>query len=157
MATATERQDATVRVLSELALLGPVRREIGRITGDGPRAGGAVLWHLGKESPLRLSDLAGALHVDLSVASRQVAELVAEGLVERRPDPQDRRACQLHLTGSGRTALDDTLLAIASGFADRLADWPPERLLRLADDLHSLKTALLPDSPTPTKTPRRTP
>lgn len=53
----------------------------------------------------RVSDLAGSLGVDVSTASRQLHELVASGLVRRKPDPEDGRAALLELTRSGAAEL----------------------------------------------------
>src|SRR5215203_1491072 len=60
--------------------------------GDSPGielAAYALLFHLVKEGPRRASALAETACVDPSTVSRQVAELVKAGLVERVPDPDD--------------------------------------------------------------------
>jgi DNA-binding MarR family transcriptional regulator len=54
------------------------------------------------------SELAGHTGLDPSTVSRAVASLVAHGLVERQPDPADRRASVLAITPSGRAALAET-------------------------------------------------
>ena len=63
--------------------------------------------------PVRVSEVAEQLSVDLSVASRQVAALVLAGYVEREPDPDDRRASRLKTTEPGARVL--TRLAPAHG------------------------------------------
>jgi DNA-binding MarR family transcriptional regulator len=68
------------------------------------RAGVIALAILADRGPLRLSELAGALQVDISTASRQVRKLEDAGLVERTADELDRRASLLHLTDDGRSA-----------------------------------------------------
>src|SRR5690348_15239498 len=71
----------------------------------------------------RPSDLAGLLRVGPSVVSRAIVPLEREGLVERKPDPADARACRLSLTALGRERLD----ALQKGYVDRvrsrLASW----------------------------------
>lgn len=52
--------------------------------------------------PLRLSHLAEALHIVPRSATEVVDALEDKGLVERSPDPGDRRAVCLHLTADGR-------------------------------------------------------
>ncbi len=52
-----------------------------------------------------MGDLADRLLVAPSVASRVVATLEQDGLVERHPDPADARACLLGLTDLGRDRL----------------------------------------------------
>jgi DNA-binding MarR family transcriptional regulator len=41
--------------------------------------------------------------------TKRLDRLVEAGLVERRPDPDDRRGTQVRLTAAGRTAIDDAL------------------------------------------------
>ena len=50
------------------------------------------------EGPMRASALAASVHADLSTVSRQVAALVGRGLLERRADQRDGRACVLAVT-----------------------------------------------------------
>ena len=50
----------------------------------------------------RLGELAAQRGVGQPVVSRQIAELEARGLVARRPDPIDGRACLVGLTPAGR-------------------------------------------------------
>lgn len=52
--------------------------------------------------PLRLSQLAEALHIVPRSATEVVDALEDKGLVERSPDPDDRRAVCLRLTADGR-------------------------------------------------------
>ena len=58
----------------------------------------------------RLSELADRLHVTRRSATEVVDGLAERGLVERRADPDDRRAAVVVLTGAGR-ALWETLEA----------------------------------------------
>src|SRR4051812_22666906 len=66
----------------------------------------SLLVPLAEAGPMRSSALAEAVFSDPSTVSRQVAHLVDLGYIERRPDPDDGRACHLALTGSGVAALD---------------------------------------------------
>lgn len=50
--------------------------------------------------------LAGFLEVEPITACRMVDRMVAAGLVERRSDPDDRRAWQLFITETGTKLLD---------------------------------------------------
>ena len=54
----------------------------------------------------RMSDVAQALRVDPSTATRAVARLEALGLVERRPDPGDGRSVVAVATAAGHSLLD---------------------------------------------------
>ena len=50
---------------------------------------------------MRLSDLSGRLHIAPRSATEVTDALESRGLVERRPDPTDRRATLVALTGHG--------------------------------------------------------
>jgi DNA-binding MarR family transcriptional regulator len=65
------------------------------------RADAAMVARIDEHAPIRLVTLAEIAHVDVSTASRQVARLVELGLVERRPDPDDRRASLISPTPRG--------------------------------------------------------
>lgn len=91
--------------------------------GDLPSFGWAVMAPLEADGEQRLSALAGILGVDVSVASRQVAALQRSGYVQRRPDPQDGRACLIGLTDAGSAALGRTRILRAQWTKDALAEW----------------------------------
>ena len=61
-----------------------------------------LLVRLAHQGPSRTGELAGQVCADPSTVSRQVATLVRAGLVERRVDPDDRRASILLPTAEGR-------------------------------------------------------
>jgi DNA-binding MarR family transcriptional regulator len=54
---------------------------------------------------LRLQDLAAAIDLSQSGLTRLVDRMVEEGLVERRPCPQDRRGLYAAITAAGQTRL----------------------------------------------------
>lgn len=58
--------------------------------------------------------LAEASATDKASITRIVDRMVAEGLVERRPDPDDRRAFRIHLEESGKE-LHQELVPIVGG------------------------------------------
>jgi DNA-binding MarR family transcriptional regulator len=63
-----------------------------------------VLYTLSKcPEPLRLSELNRHVLLSQPALSRLVERLAGRGLVERLPDPADRRGVRLELTGAGRT------------------------------------------------------
>jgi DNA-binding MarR family transcriptional regulator len=61
---------------------------------------------LDHRGPIRLSDLSGHLHIAARSATEVVDALEQQGLAERRPDPADRRATLVALTGPGASLLD---------------------------------------------------
>ncbi|MFI5713752.1 MarR family winged helix-turn-helix transcriptional regulator [Kribbella sp. NPDC051620] len=54
-----------------------------------------------REGPLRLNELSDRLRIAARSATEVVDALQDRGLVERRPDPQDRRATLVAPTGEG--------------------------------------------------------
>lgn len=55
-----------------------------------------------EQGPLRLGELAAALFLDKSTASRVVGALERKGYLERQADPADARALQLSVTPAGK-------------------------------------------------------
>jgi DNA-binding MarR family transcriptional regulator len=80
----------------------------------------ANLAHLG---PSRSSALAEAVFSDPSTVSRQVADLVKDGLVERRADPEDGRASVLVATESGQLLLRERRRMRNEAIARMFGDW----------------------------------
>lgn len=72
-----------------------------------PLSHGTVLGRLDREGALSVSDLAAADRVRPQSMAQTVADLEADGLVTRRPDPDDKRRALVELTTHGRTALND--------------------------------------------------
>ncbi len=105
-------------------------------SGDGVEwAAYGLLFQLVNDGPRRSSALAETACVDPSTVSRQVAQLVKAGLVERQSDPEDGRASLLVATERGRAAYAAKQEHRQRMFARLLVGWP-------ADDVDAL-TALL--------------
>jgi DNA-binding MarR family transcriptional regulator len=108
-------------------LVRAVRKSRARMTADGrddaESATHAVLHVVGAGGPMRASELAGCVHSDLSTVSRQAAGLVADGLLERRADPVDGRACLLALTEAGQAAVAAREAGRVAFFARVLDGW----------------------------------
>jgi MarR family transcriptional regulator for hemolysin len=65
-----------------------------------------VLLRLERLEGLKQSDLAEDLDIQPITLTRLVDRLCDNGLIERRPDPTDRRAKRLYLTPAARPLLD---------------------------------------------------
>ncbi|MCC2594161.1 MarR family transcriptional regulator [Tessaracoccus sp. OS52] len=91
---------------------------------------------------VRLSDLAEARGFDVSTMSRRVAHLVGSGMVERQPDPGDRRAQLLHLTEAGRAAVAKERSRRVRLITETLDDWSEEDKSQLARMLSRLNQNL---------------
>jgi DNA-binding MarR family transcriptional regulator len=101
---------------------GTVIRQLTRLTG-GPDEGPAMtatqrlaLVELVTGGPLRLSELAARLGVTAPTASRAVDALVELALVERLPDPADRRAVQIDVTAAGRARFEERHARVSAAF-----------------------------------------
>jgi DNA-binding MarR family transcriptional regulator len=91
---------------------------------------------------IRVTDLAGRLHLDASTVSRHVRQLEERGLIERTSDPADGRASQVALLPQGEKSLDAAMERRRADIAQVLAGWPAsdrarlgELMSRFADDL----------------------
>lgn len=75
-------------------------------------AHGNVMEQLDVRGPLRLTDIAEGAGITPQSAGELVDQLERIGLVERRPDPEDRRAKRIHQTDRGRRAAKAALRAL---------------------------------------------
>src|ERR687897_335841 len=98
--------DDNAEALAELLLRaarGPRRRRHGRLAPwDLPPHHARALRVVTDRAGTRLSDLAHALHIAPRSATEVADALQARGLVERSPDPTDRRAGLLRAAEEGR-------------------------------------------------------
>jgi DNA-binding MarR family transcriptional regulator len=101
---------------------------------------------------VRPSDVAAAVELDLSTVSRHLRQMEQFGLVERRPDGADGRACRIRLTARGRQSLSAVRASRAATLDDVFRGWPDvdrrrmQRLLdRLLADLAALPATTLPE------------
>ena len=88
----------------------------------------AVLHHLEAQGPAAQRELAAALRIQPSNIVALLDELERRQLLERSPDPADRRRHRVELTERGRRMLERTAKAARAAEADLLAPLgPPER------------------------------
>jgi DNA-binding MarR family transcriptional regulator len=102
----------------------------------------ALLLHLLQDGPMRSSALAESVCADPSTVSRQAAALVEQGLVERRPDPADRRAVQLAATERGANLFRRMQQDREAMFDTVLRDWSEEDVEQLTALLARFTTDL---------------
>lgn len=111
----------------------------------GPR-GYQVLAAVARGEPSTQLALARKLGVDRTVMTYLLDEIQAEGLVERRPDPADRRARRVELTETGRARLCDLERKLHDAEDHLLAPLGPDERDVLRDLLARLAIAD-PDQP----------
>ncbi|MFG3229126.1 MarR family winged helix-turn-helix transcriptional regulator [Kitasatospora sp. NPDC048194] len=107
--SAAELADAMTRAIKRIRRQTGWRLEPYGITPGQARALRTLAHVPGCETPdhaMRLSDLADKLHIAPRSATTVVDALEEAGLVERSPDPADRRAVRLLLTEAGRAAVE---------------------------------------------------
>ena len=88
------------------------------------------------DGPLRLGALAARLGTSDSAATRAVDVLVAAGLAERVPDPEDGRGVLVAATADGRARVADArsvLESVLAGVDARLAAADRDRLAELLE------------------------
>jgi len=81
-----------------------------------------MLGWLRTHGPVRASEMADAFGIDKGAISRQVQHLVDIELVDRTPDPEDRRAHLVEVTEDGVRRLDEVTEARRAFLDERLGD-----------------------------------
>ncbi|MEU6645971.1 MarR family transcriptional regulator [Saccharomonospora sp. NPDC046836] len=123
-----------------------VTRMKAQLTKQGPdgieRAAYAILSCLIHEGPQRTGRLADTLHSDISTISRQSSSLVQHGLIERKADPVDGRACLLAPTEEGQRVFAENRKARSRWLATMLAEWPEEDRTTLNTLFDRLNTSI---------------
>jgi DNA-binding MarR family transcriptional regulator len=103
------------------------------------RAQWIVLFRLREQEGLSQVDLADVLELQPISLVRLLDRLVEHELLERRPDPKDRRANRLFLTDRGRQLVED-LDSLRDAIAtDVLSDIPDRRIEASLDTLRDIK------------------
>lgn len=128
-------------VLHALMTISRLMRQ--RMAHDGADPGTFwLLKGLAANDALRVTELAALANLDASTVSRHVAQLHRTGLIERSPDPADRRAQRVAISPAGRDLLQDGLARRRELLINSLADWQAsdietlDRLLsRLMNDI----------------------
>lgn len=111
----------------ELALL--LRRITSFTTtniGTLDRSAYLLLQQIAHHGSAGIKALSEEFHLDISTVSRQAAVLEQRGYVHRIPDPLDRRAYSLQITGPGTKELIETKAARTARIGALLKDWTDE-------------------------------
>jgi len=108
------------------------------------RAQWAVLARLERFEGLKQSELAESLEIQPITLTRLVDRLCANGLVERRADPQDRRAKRLFLTAAARPLVErlgllgeDLMADVLAGIDEQTIEFMLAQLTRTKDNLRN--------------------
>jgi DNA-binding MarR family transcriptional regulator len=104
----------------------------------------ATLRRQGPPYQLRPTDFAGSLMITSSGATKRLDRLEQAGLIERSPDPRDRRGTLISLTSAGRSLIDEVTEAHMANEHRLLAALTDAERGRLADLLRRLQLGLPP-------------
>jgi len=97
-----ERIERAMRAFKRIADARRVQRRMHRLAGvDLEGTTFVALVRVAELGPIRLTDLAAQLWLDLSVVSRKIRQLEERGFVERTVDPDDARAARVTATARG--------------------------------------------------------
>ena len=114
---------------------------------DLTRAQWRVLAQLRRREGINQRALADILDIENITLTRHVDRLELKGLVERRPDPNDRRARTLHLKdkaksvlGELRTLSEQTREEALTGISQEESEQLIDTLLRIKENMSDLET-----------------
>ncbi|EIV92500.1 MarR family winged helix-turn-helix transcriptional regulator [Frankia sp. QA3] len=86
-----------------------IRLEVARRSGcDVSPSEMRLLEHFDLSGPMRVSDIAECMHIDISTVSLQLRQLRRKLLVDQSKDPRDRRVSLITITDDGRDAVRRT-------------------------------------------------
>ena len=98
-----------------------------------------VMFRLGREPGLKQVELADRLDVEPITAGRIVDRLEEAGLVERRPDPVDRRVWRLFLTDTAEPVIDRLTLVAEEILASALSGVSEDELKVMRGTLQRIR------------------
>lgn len=93
------------------------------------------------EEPLKISELAGLMHVTVPAVSRGLKSMEQKGLVERTVNTEDRRNTYVHLTPAGEQRLhecEEVMGAFGEACVRRMNREDMEHLIAYLDELYQI-------------------
>jgi len=111
----------------------------------------ATLRRAGPPYRLRPTEFTSALMLTSSGTTKRLDRLEQAGLIERSPDPQDRRGTLIGLTPKGREMIDGVTEAHLANERRLLEALSPEDREQLADLLRKLLLGLPPHQTSPSR------
>jgi DNA-binding MarR family transcriptional regulator len=146
-AWARERGDLDLAPVEVFSRISRLARHVDRVRRAAFNAHGIETWEFDvlaalrrAGSPYELSPgrLLRETMVTSGTMTNRVDRLTARGLVERYPDPDDRRGVLVRLTTEGRQAVDGAFEALLAAEHDLIAELPARDRSRLAALLRPL-------------------
>ena len=134
-------------VLAVVPRFGRVAWQAAQQCGMASPERGRLLWVIGDTS-VRTGVVAQHLKLSAGAVTELVESLVAEGMVRRDADPDDRRAVVLRLTAEGRRVRERYEQAASSALAQVLSRLTPPQRRRVRAAFADLQTAFAAAEPT---------
>jgi DNA-binding MarR family transcriptional regulator len=106
-----------------------------------------ALMHLSRNEHVRQVDLAETLECQPITLARLIDQLAEAGYVERRPDPDDRRAFRLALTPAAKPALARIRALASQAWNDAVGGIGDARMAQFARTLADMKQNLIDAEP----------
>ena len=100
-----------------------------------------VLTHIYYRGTCEITALLSTLEVSKAAAGQLVERMEQQGLVERTPDPRDRRARLVSLTPKGRELVGDSIAARQEWMNDVILKVPEEQRASIVESLRALTRA----------------
>ncbi|WP_411842549.1 MarR family winged helix-turn-helix transcriptional regulator [Salinicoccus sp. HZC-1] len=105
------------------------------------RASYFILLIISDKGPMSVKDMAKHLHLDISTISRQAADLLKKGLLEKKPSETDRRSYSYEITEKGWEILASNREGRQDRFQKMIDRWDEgeiEEFARLLRNFNSL-------------------
>lgn len=94
--------------------------------------------------PITLTDLAAAEQVSLPTTSRMMKDMEADELIERIPDPADKRSVRVQATAKGQALFDEARRRRIESISNRIQSLPDEQMKVLKEATTLLERIILP-------------
>lgn len=101
-----------------------------------------IIWETAQESKISVNELATRLNISKSAVSRTVDDLVNKGLLERKPNPNDRRYVDIELTEKGQQTFREIELNSRRYFEAVLEIIPKNKRAITLDGIDTFSAAL---------------
>lgn len=125
----------TALLTASRALVGVSARSLGGLEDSVTLTQFRTLVVLQAHGPTRLNRLADRLQVNSSTALRTIDRMIANGLADRRENPEDRREVLIDLTARGRELVDDVTERRRQAIAEIVKVMSPTHRRQMVDAL----------------------
>jgi DNA-binding MarR family transcriptional regulator len=101
-----------------------------------------ILPYIARSQPVRISDLAQMLQLEVPTVSRHLAVLDRLGMVTRTPHPDDGRSTLVSLSPNGEAVLKETLASWIATLDDVMGDWEDPAVIEFSAALAEFSESL---------------